>query len=197
MPDAQHEPITIRPATPDDALCLGVLGLQVFLDTYATEGIRAPVAREVLASYSTEQCLAHLLDANTLILVAERGPCLLGFAQLSLRLPQPLAPAGVQSELFRLYVQEPFTGSGLGTRLLHAAEQAAAQQGATVLWLTLWVHNHRALGFYAALGYEDFGQTWFCFEGEQHENRLLARRLAAMSDTATRSTAPTPRAASA
>jgi hypothetical protein len=45
--------LTIRTAANDDALCLGVLGIQVFLDTYATEGIRPSIAREVLAALST------------------------------------------------------------------------------------------------------------------------------------------------
>ena len=37
-------PIQLRPATADDALCLGVLATQVFLDTYATGGIRPQIA---------------------------------------------------------------------------------------------------------------------------------------------------------
>ncbi|MDP9029793.1 MAG: GNAT family N-acetyltransferase, partial [Pseudomonadota bacterium] len=36
----------IRDARPEDALCVGVLGMQVFLDTYATEGIRDSIAAE-------------------------------------------------------------------------------------------------------------------------------------------------------
>ncbi|MDR6580216.1 hypothetical protein J2X88_005123 [Pseudomonas extremaustralis] len=38
----------IRDAIPQDALCIGVLGMQVFLDTYATEGIRTSIATEAL-----------------------------------------------------------------------------------------------------------------------------------------------------
>jgi hypothetical protein len=33
------------------------------------------------------------------------------------------------------------------------------------------------LGFYAARGYTDRGLTHFVFEGEAHENRVLAKRL--------------------
>ena len=47
MTDTLRQP-TLRPATADDALCLGVLAMQVFLDTYATDGIRPPIAREAL-----------------------------------------------------------------------------------------------------------------------------------------------------
>jgi len=74
-------------------------------------------------------------------------------------------------------VQEPFTGRGLGRALLHAAETEAARRGAGLLWLTPWVHNARALHFYAREGYADIGLAWFEFEGERHENRLLTRPL--------------------
>lgn len=179
-------PPLIRPARPDDALCLGVLGLQVFLDTYATAGIRPAVAREVLSIFSTEACAGHLHDPDTCILVAECDAHLAGFAQVTLGAGHALAPPGAPAELLRLYVQEPFTGRGLGTRLLRAVEAAAAARGAQVLWLTPWVHNRRALGFYAARGYADHGPTWYRFENEAHENRLLARSLPRAPDDGSR-----------
>lgn len=174
---AQTGPVQLRPARADDALCLGVLGLQVFLDTYATAGIRPTVAREVLSAFSTPAMDRALADPDTRLVVAELDAHLVGFMQLTLGASEPLAPGGVQAELLRLYVQEPFTGQGLGTRLLQAAEAAAAAAGATVLWLTPWVHNHRALAFYRARGYTDHGATWYRFEGERHENRVFARSL--------------------
>lgn len=170
-------PISLRLATADDALCLGVLAMQVFLDTYAPDGIRPAIAREVLGSYMPETYCRLLDQPATTILVAERQGHLLGFAQLTLGTAHPLVQAAAPAELDRLYVQEPFTGQGLGRRLLHAAEQAAAARGAALLWLTPWVHNHRALHFYAREGYADLGPTWFEFEGERHENRVLVMPL--------------------
>jgi ribosomal protein S18 acetylase RimI-like enzyme len=167
----------LRPAVPGDALCLSVLAMQVFLDTYATEGIRPAIAREVLASYSAEVFAADIARPHTRITVAERAGHLIGFAQLTLGSTEALAPPGVQAELLRLYVQEPFTACGVGTALLAQAEAQAAADGAAVLWLTSWVHNHRALGFYRARAYTDFGATLFRFEGEAHENRVLAKHL--------------------
>jgi hypothetical protein len=61
--------------------------------------------------------------------------------------------------------------------LLAAAEQLAAASGASVLWLTPWVYNHRALAFYGRRGYADYGATVFTFEGESHESRVLAKQL--------------------
>ena len=169
--------IHLRPAVPGDALCLSVLAMQVFLDTYCPEGIRPTVAREVLCNYSVAAFEAALADPATRVSVAERAGHLVGFAQVTLGAAHELAPLGAPAELLRLYVQEPFTGRHLGTALLAAAEQVAAAAGATVLWLTPWVHNHRAIAFYRRRGYADHGLTWFEFEGERHENRVFARRL--------------------
>jgi diamine N-acetyltransferase len=172
--------LALRPARPADALCLRVLGLQVFLDTYATEGIRPSVAREVLAAFSEQATDAALADPLARLIVAERDGHLIGFAQLRLGSSQPLAPAGRQAELARLYVQAPFAGRGLGRALLAAAEQCALEAEANVLWLQVWVHNARARAFYARCGFVDCGQVWYQFEDERHENRVLAKtRVAA------------------
>ena len=41
--------VEYRNGTPDDALCISVLAMQVFLDTYAIDGLRNDIAREALA----------------------------------------------------------------------------------------------------------------------------------------------------
>ncbi len=178
LPEALDAGVLLRPAEPDDALCLSVLAMHVFLDTYATEGIRPALAREVLGAYSQAAFSAAITDAGSALVVAELRQHLVGFAQITFGARHQLAPPGVQAELLRLYVQEPATGRRLGTRLLARAEQLAAGAGAGVLWLTPWVHNHRALAFYARRGYADHGLTGFSFENETHDNRLLAKLLA-------------------
>lgn len=174
--------VDLRPATPDDALCLSVLAMQVFLDTYATGGIRPALAREVLATYSQASFRQAMTDPRARIVVAEHAAHLVGFAHVTLGARQELAPVGHQAELLRLYVQEPFTRLKIGSRLLGEAERLAASAGASVLWLTPWVHNHRARAFYARHGYADCGLTTFTFEGESHDNRVLARHLSVDAD---------------
>ena len=135
----------------------------------------------MLTTYSAQAFDVALANPLTRMVVAERQDpehYLVGFAQVTLGERHELAPgSGLQSELLRLYVQEPFTGQKLGTRLLAEAEALAARAGSSLLWLTPWVHNHRALAFYARRGYADHGLTWFRFEGEAHENQVLAKLI--------------------
>jgi GNAT superfamily N-acetyltransferase len=174
---APADEMTFRPATPDDALCLGVLSTQVFLDTYAPHGIRPAIAREVLAKHSVASYEALLADAGVTTLVAELAGHLVGFAQVGDGAGHALLGTAAASELRRLYVQEPFAGRGVGRDLLRHAEKAAAARGADMLWLSAWEGNARALQFYPRCGYEDIGGTVYTIEGEDYPNRLYAKRV--------------------
>jgi GNAT superfamily N-acetyltransferase len=170
-------PIVLRTAVPADALCLGALGMQVFLDTYATEGIRPGLAREALDHFSTDAMAAALAAPGAEFIVAERAGHLVGFAELAHGAGHALVNAAPACELARLYVQEPFTGIGLGRRLLREAEARAAARGARVLWLHTWIGNARARAFYPRCGYADVGLTHYEFDGQRFENRAFARML--------------------
>ncbi len=171
------EGIHLRPAGADDAPCLGVLSMQVFLETYAGNGIRPDLAREVLQKHAPEVVAAALARADQRLIVAERDSHLLGFAHWRPGAAHEGVPAERPAELFRLYVLRRFAGSGLGTRLLRAAEEAAMAAGAGTMWLTAWAGNERARAFYPRRGYADVGTTAYVIDGIAYENRLFARRL--------------------
>ncbi|WP_237151342.1 GNAT family N-acetyltransferase [Pseudomonas sp. ADAK18] len=173
-----HVPeILIRDAVPDDALCLGVLGMQVFLDTYATQGIRGSIAAEALQAFSPEALSRLIAQPGISIIVVESNDHLVGFAQVALAAPHELISAPEVAELQRLYIQERFTGLGIGYSLLQAAKRQACAGGASLLWATVWVGNERALAFYPRRGYELAGSPSYNFQNETHENRLFTKRL--------------------
>jgi len=170
-------PLIFRPAVAADALCLGVLSTQVFLDTYAPQGIRPAVAREALANHSVACYEALLADPDTTVLVAELEGHLVALSVVRNGLGPTGAADAAAAKLDHLYVQEPFTGRGVGRDLLRQAEKAAAARGAEQLWLTAWVGNTRALQFYPRCGYDDLGETTYTIEGESYANRVFGKRV--------------------
>lgn len=174
----------LRAATPKDAVTIAALSVQVFLDTYATEGIRPDLALEAFTHYSAEAFAVRLAESSRRLLVSERNHGLLGFAEIVLSaLPAPAGPM-VGAELVRLYVQPQAQGLGIGRELMRAAESAASNGGLTCLWLTAWEGNHRARGFYEALGYIDIGATTYTFQGNSYGNRILAKKLLPLENAA-------------
>lgn len=169
--------LIIRVANPEDALCIAVLGMQVFLDTYATEGIRDSIAREVLTAFSPQAVMKALEQPCTSMMVAEVEGHLVGFAQVAMETAHELIATPGAAELQRLYIQEKFAGKGIGNQLLQHAEQQARLRGAPLLWATVWIRNARALAFYPRQGYECMGCPRYVLQHETHENRLFAKRL--------------------
>ncbi|MEO7152090.1 MAG: GNAT family N-acetyltransferase [Burkholderiaceae bacterium] len=175
--DAAAPSVGIRPARPDDAQRLHALATQVFLETYATDGISEALAQEVEAQCSRAVFERDLADPRMHLVVAERSDHLLAYAHLVVGTGHARVPGPATSELLRLYVQSPALRHGLGTRLLQHAERRAAEAGSRTLWLTAWVGNARARAFYVACAYRDLGATDHAFGGRHVENRLYARRL--------------------
>lgn len=176
-------PLLLRPAVPGDAVVISALATQVFLDTYATEGVRPAVAREARASFDLPVIEALLSTPQRQLLLAEAEGHLRGFVQL---MPGPLpagfcadgAHAAPACEVERLYVQPRWQGQGVGRALMRRAAEHALAAGCSGLWLTAWVGNTHARAWYARQGWQDVGATPHTFEGETFENRVLVKRLA-------------------
>jgi ribosomal protein S18 acetylase RimI-like enzyme len=155
-----------------DASCIGVLATQVFLDTYAPDGVRPELAREALSVYSTAAVEARLVMPERRFVLAERQGHLVGFLEFDHTARCPVA--GVTgSEVVRLYVQRRFQRRGLGQALSRRAQALAAEAGQPTVWLTAWAGNTPALAFYRALGWRDVGAAEHVIEGVGYENRVL------------------------
>jgi hypothetical protein len=76
--------LRVRNAEAADSKLLATLASQVWLHTYATDGISADIADYVLSELTPEKFLAQLEQPASLLLVAERGPNMVGLLSLSL-----------------------------------------------------------------------------------------------------------------
>lgn len=167
-----RDPLQIRVGQASDAPRLAVLASQVWLHTYATEGITNEIARHVLSEFSVERLTTALGDPATVFLVAECGQFLVGLAAIRFGAPCP-EDAGAAVELQTLYVQAHAIGRGVGKALLRAAEAAARERSGSSLWLTVNARNVRAIDFYAGQGYSKVGTAYFALGQERHENHVL------------------------
>ena len=168
---ARHS-LQVRAGHLGDAGRLAVLGAQVWLHTYATDGVNDEIAQYVLSEFSAEKFSMLLRGPETCLLVAEYGGCLVGYACVKLGAASPYGGKSV-AELGTLYVQEHFIGLGIGRSLLLAAETEALERAATPLWLTVNARNARAIAFYARQGYAKLGTTHFVLGKDHHENHVL------------------------
>ncbi|MFN8362049.1 MAG: GNAT family N-acetyltransferase [Candidatus Kapaibacterium sp.] len=168
--------ITIRLAGILDAANLAVLQQQVWIATYATEGIRDEYSTYVLATFTPDTMRESMLNPDIRTFIAEVDGHVIGCVVIDL---QPDAPiegiAGAEIDV--LYVLERFIGQGVGHALLNYALSECKAKGYDAVWLTVFHENERALRFYQAHHFHDIGHTFFEMDGNQYENRIMLRAI--------------------
>ena len=162
--------LIIRHSTDQDFENLTALAIQVWLHTYARDGIRDKISGYVLSRFTPDYFKGIHGSVSQKILVAEENSHLVGFITLDLeaRCSQLNVPG---YEIVTLYVQEFFQGKGIGTSLVAAAIKEYGKN----LWLTTWVKNELGIRFYKKSGFHEAGIAFFDLEGEKHENFILAK----------------------
>lgn len=162
----------IRHARPDDAPRLAVLAAQVWMHTYAKDGVSHIIAGYVLTEMTPQVYAAKLCNPAITILVAERDVHLLGFAVVQSGLVCANAPQATM-ELTSLYVQAHCKGQGMGSRLLHDARALAAAHASSRLWLTVNAQNVAAIDFYTHRNFQRVSTADFVLGGVAHENWVM------------------------
>lgn len=162
---------SLRAGVQDDADCLAALAIQVWLDTYATEGIRQSIAQFVLSEFTPTKFRQRLTDSNIEVVVAEVNGHLVGFSIIRYGSICPLRPE-VSSEIEVLYVQPRFGRAGIGSKLLNHCEFLVRRRTPTYpdVWFSVNAHNESALAFYRKRGYGQVGSMDFELSGERHMN---------------------------
>ena len=167
--------IKLRIGEPKDAICIGALSSQVFLDTYATEGIRQDLALEAKEAGDVGVIQKSIASGASHFILAERNGHLLGFAECRNTDPPYELQITAGIELCRLYVQRHAHRTGTGSALIKSVESYAETRGAKQIWLTVWDGNDKAKLFYAAHHYVDMGGTEYEFEGNRYQNRVYCK----------------------
>ena len=169
----------VRAASPADAQNLAALATQVFLHTYATDGISQAISGHVMETFTAARFSALIGDPRATVWVAELHAHLIGFSVLMMATPCP-DEARSTAELTTLYVQEHFIGKGIGSALLARATELAAERTGAPLWLTVNAANAPAIAFYARRGLRQIGVAWFQLGDAKHENQVLIGALASL-----------------
>ena len=161
-------------ATPNDSEIIAAISIEVWLDTYAVEGISSDFANYVLNTYSPGEIQAQMEQPGTTFILFRDNDLVLGYAKLVLR-ADPVSDTSGTAEVETLYVRRHHQGQGIGKWLLDKAFDLAAQAGEDRLFVTVFHENHKALAFYEKHGLVVDGTWTFMLNGNPVPNVILRR----------------------
>ncbi|MBB3940638.1 ribosomal protein S18 acetylase RimI-like enzyme [Novosphingobium fluoreni] len=165
---------TVRPAGPDDASALALVGAATFLETFAGAIDGSAILGHCAANHTTQGYTDLFAKGAQAWLGQAKGGAPIGYALIA----QPDLDAALPGdiELKRIYSLSRFHGSGLGGALMAAAVAGAAGHGRLLLGVK--ADNHRAIAFYRKQGFEPIATRQFNVGGMLYDDLVLARPLA-------------------
>jgi diamine N-acetyltransferase len=168
--------INIRKADLGDASNLAVLKQQVWIATYAVEGIRTEFSEYVLSAFTIENIRNSILENNKFIYIAVIDNHLIGCLEIAFNKKCPIETE-TGPEIAVLYLLERYTGMGIGKTLLNRALSLCEELKFTSVWLTVYHKNERAINFYLKQNFTDSGNTFFEMGGNRYENKIMIRQI--------------------
>ena len=175
-------PLVIRRAGPSDARALATFAAAAFADSFAADNTPDDMAAYLAGAFGESQQRTELLDPDSIVLLAERGSELAGYAMLRDGSAPPAVsgrPSDNAIEVARLYADKRWIGTGVGATLMQACLDAGVERGREWIWLGVWERNTRAIAFYARWGFTDVGSQFFQLGADRQTDRIMARPLAA------------------
>lgn len=169
--------VTIRKARSIDLKNLAVLKQQVWISTYATEGLIEDFSSYVLSEFSIENEKKSLTDKNKLILVATINNCVVGCAEILLSPECPIASVEPCIEISTLYILERFQGVGIGSQLLTESIKAIEQLNYNKVWLTVYFKNLEAIEFYTKQNFTHIGDIDFVLGKNSYKNFIMLKDI--------------------
>jgi ribosomal protein S18 acetylase RimI-like enzyme len=165
--------LIFRKATLDDTENLVILKQQVWVSTYAVEGIRKEFSDYLLSTFTTENERKNLKNQQKFTLIAESKGHLIGCAEVDLNPSESIPQVESLPEISIFYVLERFCGKGIGKLLLNETLSTLKDLKHNRVWLSVYHKNQRAINFYNQNGFTDIGKMYFEMSGNSYENRIM------------------------
>ncbi len=166
----------IREAQIQDVISIVMLKIQVWLDTYATQGVNSEYAEYLASEITKGKTEAIISNPNKKLFLVEYNSNLIACYQLDYDTYCPVNSI-VEPELSVLYVSRHFQGKGIGYRLLVHAEQEVKRNNDSGLWLTAYYQNQNAINFYHRQNYKVAGKCYFEMGENQYENWVFYKEF--------------------
>ena len=156
----QEEKMEIRKAVESDAANIAAVGMCVWVDTYATEGVFDNISRYVFCEFTKDKII-EVIRKKTVLIVSDDS-CLLGYIMLNREQENKV-------EIETLYILPRFHRNGIGRLLIEEALKSFPKS----FWVSVWELNHKAISFYTKIGFKETGELYFDLYGDKIRNIVL------------------------
>jgi diamine N-acetyltransferase len=168
----------IRRGRVSDAAELAAFAARTFAEAFGDFTADDDLQAHLVATYRPDLQVREIADPTVITLLALQDEGIVAYAQVRLN-PSPPACVTLPDavELQRFYADRSVHGTGLATRLMQRALDAARELGGRHAWLGVWEHNTRAMAFYRKAGFVEIGSTHYVVGSDRQTDRVFIASL--------------------
>lgn len=172
------ESIQLIHADASHASLLAKLALDTFCESFEKVNNPDDFNAYVTEAFNQAKIEEELNEPGSLYVLAYMHNELAGYARVRNSIEvKDVFPGKKTIELQRIYALHKFIGKGVGKALMNYCLAFAKDQGAAILWLGVWEHNHRAQEFYKKLGFEQFSSHVFMLGNDVQTDILMKLKI--------------------
>jgi ribosomal protein S18 acetylase RimI-like enzyme len=168
--------VTLRKVELAEAGLLLDFSKKTFYDFFAHLNEPANIEAYASVAFTPQKMQAELSNPNSEFYFAMLDGQVAGYLKLNFADAQTEFRDEKALEVERIYVSGKHHGKHIGRQLLKFAVETAINRQLDFVWLGVWEHNHKAIGFYQHHGFEVFSSHEFLL-GDDRQIDLLMRRM--------------------
>jgi len=169
--------IIIKKVGVDEAELLLSFSKQTFYEFFAHLNESANMEAYSSVAFTLQNTLDQLNNPGSEFYFAMLGSEVAGYIKLNFDDAQSDVKDKNAMEVERIYVSGQHHGKKIGKLLLDFSIEIARNKNLSYVWLGVWEHNHKALGFYEHQGFEVFGSHEFLLGTDRQKDLLMKKIL--------------------
>ena len=169
--------VTIQKVEITDADTLLNFSKRTFYEFFAHLNDPANIEAYASVAFTPQKILSELTNPDSEFYFAVIEGIIAGYLKLNFNDAQTEFRDKKAMEIERIYVEGEHHGKHIGRQLLNFAVETALKKQLDYVWLGVWEHNHKAIGFYEHHGFEIFSSHAFLLGNDKQTDLLMRKGL--------------------
>jgi len=169
--------VTIQKAEIGDADNLLLYSKKTFYEFFAHLNDPANMEAYSTGAFTPQKILSELSNSDSEFYFAIFEDNIIGYLKLNFNNAQTELKDKNALEIERIYVSGEHHGKHIGKQLLNFAVETAINKHFDYVWLGVWEHNYKAIGFYEHNGFVRFDSHEFMLGDDKQTDLLMRKNL--------------------
>ncbi len=169
--------LQIQKAGISQAETLLAFSKQTFYDFFAHLNEPANMEAYSATAFTLQSMQEQINNPDSEFYLAMEDATLIGYVKLNFKSAQTEFQDNNSLEVERIYVAKGHHGKHIGHQLMDLAMGIAREKNLQYVWLGVWEHNQKAIGFYEQNGFKLFGSHEFVLGDDVQTDLLMKKEL--------------------